>query len=437
MESTLPKNTIILAPDRASRDIEETPEGNVVITHYAQVETSTLEFANNVNIFPNAIRIEGDDSAEVGFIVIEIGNFPGKAQVTRFGKTELMIEPVPRKEMVKSRTQKEYVVVKYGKWTKPMKRTEWLYKETAEWMMAHPDNKLEKYKKQGVAIVQKMKKYANLADIERYEEIVNKPDADEEDRAWVERVSGLGYAELYQLRKELRMIKQKRNRYNQMKMNLQGMAEIDFKDKKSREYIDRHVVIPTYKLSKKEKDIGNSYFYEMGGKDLEDFRKDCELEMWCKKKQDNFEHFDIIARVRRVVDWQSGLSRANLERGVMKIEDWVRVEVSIAVNRNDNNYVPKCVMVKIHISKKNEHMKEVLEAMEPMTKITIGYDQVEYDKKPIIMDENTAFLKEEQSEEYQEDLRSVQEEHVEGTNDVHEYMDGDPLQQEFDNQTGY
>ena len=312
-----------------------------------------------------------------------------------------------------------------------------LYKETAEWLMAHPDNKLKKYNDKGVAIIQNMKKYSNLTDIERYEEIVNNPDADEEERAWVTRVANLGYAELYQLRKELRLIKQKREKYNNMKLKLQGFAEIDFKDKKTKEYIDRYIVIPTYKLNKKEKDTGNTFFYEMGEKDLEDYRKDCDLEMWCKKKQEHFEHFDIIARVRRVIDWQTGLSRKNLDKGITKIEDWVSIEISIAVNKNGNKYVPKCVMVKIHISKKNEHIREVIEAIDPMNKITIEYDQMEYDKKPIILEENTAFIKEEQPEEYQEDLHSVQEEHLEGTNDVHEYMDGDPLQQEFDNQTGF
>lgn len=425
---------MILAIDKANRELETTTEGNVIIIYYSQVETSTLEFSDNVNIFPESIRIEGEDFMGIGTIIIEVGNFPGKAQVTRSGKTELMIEPVSRKELVKSRTQKEYIVVKYGKRNKPTKRTEWLYKETAEWMMTHPDNKLEKYKKQGVAIVQKMKKYSNLTDIERYEEIVNNPESDEEERAWAIRVANLGYDELYQLRKELRIIKQKRDKYNKMKMNLQGMVEIDFKDKKSKEYIDRYVVIPSYKLSRANKQTGNLSFYEMGGKDLEDYRKDCELEMWCKK---NYERFDIIARIQRIIDWQTGLSKANLEKGITKIEDWIRIEVSIATIKHEEKCIPKEIMVKIYISKKNEHMMEVLEAMEPLNKISIEYDQMEYNKKPVILEENTAFVKEEQPEEYQEDLHSVQEEHIEGINDVHEYMDGNPLQKDFDNQTGY
>lgn len=437
MESTIPKNIMILDTNKTNREIETTTEGNVVITHYAQIETSTLEFNDNVNIFPEFIRIEGEDFLGIGSIVIEIGNFPGKAQVSRSGKTELMIEPVSRKEMVKSRTQKEYLVVKYGKRNKPIKKTEWLYKETAEWLIAHPDNKLEKYKKQGLAIVQKMKKYSNLTDIERYEEIINKPDADEEERAWVTKVANLGYSELYQLRKELRLIKQKREKYNNMKMKLQGFSELEFKDKKIKEYIDRHVVIPSYKLSKTNKQIGNLSFYEMGGKDLEDYRKDCDLEMWCKKKQGNFEQFDIIARVRRVIDWQTGLSLENLKKGIMKIEDWINIEINIAVNKKENKYIPKCVMIKIYINKKNEHMREIIEAIDPLTKIIIEYDQMEYNKKPIIIEENTAFLKEEQPEEYQEDIHNIQEEHVEGINDVHEYIDDDPLQKDFDNQTGY
>lgn len=434
MESTIPKNTIILDTNKANREFETTPEGNVIITHYAQVETSTLEIADNVNIFPESIRIEGEDFMGIGSIIIEIGNFPGKAQVTRSDKTELMIEPIARKELVKDRTQKEYIVVKYGKQTKPTKRIEWLYKETAEWRIAHPDNKLEKYKKQGLAIVQKMKKYSNLADIERYEEIMNNPEADEEERSWVKRVANLGYNELYQLRKELRLIKQKRDKYNKMKMNLQGMVEIDFKDKKSKEYIDRYVVVPSYKLSKANKQIGNLSFYEMGKKDIEDYRKDCDLEMWCKK---NYERFDIIARIQRIIDWQTGLSRENLEKGITKIEDWIRIEISIATIKHEEKYIPKGIMVKIYISKKNEHMIEVLEAIEPLTKITIEYEQIEFNKKPIIVEENTAFIKKEQHEEYQEDLHSVQEEHIEGINDVHEYMDGNPLQKDFDNQTGY
>ena len=434
MESTIPKNTMILAIDKANREFETTPEGNVIITHYTQVETSTLEFNDNVNIFPETIHIEGEDFMGIGSIIIKIGNFPGKAQVTRSDKTELMIEPIARKEMVKSRTQKEYIVIKYGKQSKPKKRTEWLYKETAEWLIAHPDNKLEKYKKQGIGILQKMKKYSNLTDIERYEEIKNNPNSDEEERLWAMRVAGLGYEELYQLRKELRKIKQKRDKYNNMKMKLEGFSEIDFKDKKSKEYIDRNIVIPSYKLSRTNKQNGNLSFYEMGEKDIEDYRKDCELEMWCKK---NYDRFDIIAKIQRIIDWQTGLSVENLEKGITKIEDWIRIEISIATIKHEEKYIPKGIMIKIYINKKNEHMIEILEAIDPLTKITIEYSQMEYNKKPIIIEENKAFMKEEQIEQYKEDLHSIQEEHVEGINDIHEYMDGEPLKKDFDNQTGY
>ena len=426
MESTLPINTIILENEKEIKEWVKTDQGRDVLTVINKVEVSNLEFDENVKIIPTRVKIEGKDFLTDESIIIEIGeDIPEKGIIQKGDKKEFLLEPIERKEMVKNLTQKEYLIVRYGKNGKPQKRREWLYKDTAEWMIAHPDNKYSKYKTKAMKIVKEMKKYGQLDDIEEYERIKDDyNNADEDEKAWInEKDKRDEYQKMYEMRKDLRIIKNKMDRYTDLERRYKNLGNFDYKETKDMDFVERYIAIPEYYTTKRGIDIGSTGLDGMGGKDIDDYMKNSEIQMWSKQ---GYGEYTIISIIKRIIDWRSGISKENLKDGKTKIEEWMKIEISIKTKKNEitKKLIPICVMIKITLDKQNSKVNEIINYIENIRNIQIMYEE-KHNKESIEIERPLLPIEPVEQELYKTDIQGIQEEKIEGNIEIQEEMSED------------
>lgn len=430
MESTLPVNTILLEKvneNEESKEWVKTSKGRDVLTVINKVKASSLEFDENVKIVPTRMRIEGKEFLTDNPIIIEIGeDIAEKGIIQRGDKKQFLLDPIRRKEMVKNRTQKEYLIVRYGKNGKPQKHREWLYKDTAEWVKAHPDSKLAKYKAKAMKIVKEMKKYGQLEDIEEYERIKDDyENADEDERAWLAEKDEIPeYQKMYEIRKELRPIKNKMEKYADLQDRYQTLGRFDFKESKDMDFVERYIAVPEYYTTKRGVDLGNTGVDGIGGKSIDDYMKDSEIQMWSNQ---GYGEYIIVSIIKRVVDWRSGISKENLKEGKLKIEQWMKIEISIMTKKNEitNKLVPTYVMVKMTLDEGNTKVNEIIGYMENIMSVQILYEEKQSHKESVAVERPLLPLEPAEQELYRTDIQGVQEERVEGNVEIQEDMSED------------